>query len=330
MRKIVFEKVLKTIKKYNLLFKNDRVIIAISGGPDSVGLTHLLWCLRRKYLLKLHLLHFRHGLRNKTAEDKDLKLVRSLAKKLFLPLTVKRIKVKEFAQKKKVGLEEAARILRYQYLTKFAKEHNFNKIATGHTLDDQAETVLFNLIRGSGLNGLSGIPVYREENTVGIMRPLLRVTKNEILQYLKKENLSYSQDLTNFQLDYTRNRIRNELIPLLEKYNPQIKKHLANLAETIAQEITLPDKELGGILSSLLKKEKTKIKLDLRNFLCYNRNKQKKIINYLLKHWGRKNFTHFTELTNLINGKESGKRINLGKGWQAEKKNNQIYFWRNK
>ncbi|HCJ67717.1 MAG TPA: tRNA lysidine(34) synthetase TilS, partial [Elusimicrobia bacterium] len=200
MRKIVFEKVIKTIKKYELLSKNDRVIIAISGGADSVSLTHLLSCLRNKYLLKLHLLHFRHGLRNKKEEEKDLKIVTNLAKKLFLPLTVKKIKVREFAREKKIGLEESARILRYQYLTKFAKEHNFNKIVTGHTLDDQAETVLFNLIRGAGLTGLSGIPVYREENTIGIMRPLLKVTKNEILQYLKKENLSYSQDLTNLQL----------------------------------------------------------------------------------------------------------------------------------
>lgn len=328
MRKIVFEKVSKTIKKYNLLSKNDRIVIAISGGADSVGLTYLLWCLKKKYALKLHLFHFRHGLRGKKAENEDLKLVKSLAKKLFLPLTVKRIKVKEFAQKKKVGLEEAARILRYQCLTEFAKEHNFNKIATGHTLDDQAETVLFNLIRGTGLTGLSGIPVYREEKTTSIIRPLLRITKNEILQYLKKENLSYSEDLTNFQLNYTRNRIRNELIPLLEKYNPRIKEHLANLAETITENKISQDKELKKILPFLIKKQETKIKLDLRNFLCYNKNVQKEVINHLLEHYGKKSFAHFNALNNLINRKESGKQIDLGKGWQAEKKNNQVYFWK--
>ncbi len=328
MRKIVFEKVLKTIKKNNLLSKNDRVVIALSGGADSVSLAHLLSGLRNKYSLKLYLLHFRHGLRNKKEEGKDLKTVRNLAGRLFVPLTVKEINVQEFARRKKVGLEEAARILRYRYLAKFAQRYKYNKIATGHTLDDQAETVLLNLIRGSGLNGLSGIPVCRAENNFSIIRPLLKVTKNEILRYLQKVGLSYSQDFTNFQLDYTRNRIRNELIPLLEEYNPQIKKHLAHLAEMIAEDMANQGKISDIFLSGLLKKEKKKIKLDLRRFLDYNKTIQTGIIGYLLEHYGRRNFAHFTALSELLREKKSGKRIDLGQGWQAEKEGSRIYFWR--
>lgn len=328
MRKIFFGKVLRTVKKYNLFSEKDRVVVAFSGGPDSVSLTHLLWSLRNKYQFKLHLVHFQHGLRDKQAENKDLKIVENLAEKLSLPLTVKRISVQKVARKKKTSIEETARNLRYQYLTKFAKKYKFNKIATAHTLDDQTETVLFNLIRGTGLTGLAGIPVSRKENNIKIIRPLLKVTKKEILQYLEKENLSYAQDLTNLQLDYTRNRIRNELIPLLEKYNPQIKKHLAHLAETIAGDKVDAEKKLDKILSNLLKKEKRKIKLDLRRFLEYNKKVQTGMVNYLLEHYGRKNFAHFTALTELLREKKSGKRINLGEGWQAEKKDSQVYFWR--
>lgn len=327
MDRIFFERVQKIIKRYNFLKKGNRVIVAISGGPDSVCLAYLLWRLRKKYGLKLHLFHFQHGLRSKKAEKRDVEVVRNLAGKLSLPLIIKKIGVSSYARKYKLSIEEAGRNLRYKFLLDFAKKRNYNRIATGHTLDDQAETILFNLIRGSGTAGLSGIPPLRREGPVEIIRPLLATPKKEIVKYLKKEKLNYSQDFTNFHLNYTRNRIRHQLLPLLEKYNPRIKKHLFQLAEVIEEEESFWEKELKKIIPRVILYRKGKIILDLEEFLCYNKIIQSRIVEYLLQNWGRKSYEHFVSLNELIQTKQSGKRIDLGEGWRAEKRNGRIYIF---
>ena len=324
---MMLEKVQKTIKRYNLIEKGDSVLIAISGGADSVCLTYILWQLRKKYGLELRLIHFRHGLRSKKREDKEEKLIRNLAKGFGLPLNVKKINVSEYAKKNKLTVEEAGRNLRYQSLIDSAIKNNFDKIATGHNLDDQAETVLFNLLRGSGLPGLRGIPVIRQEKGVGIIRPLLGISRKEILQYAEERNLPFSVDETNISFSYTRNRIRYELLPLLEKYNPRIKEHLAHLAEIVREEEVKKEVKVKKIIPRLIIHRGKKIILDLKKFLCYNEISQDRIIDYLLESWGRKSFVHFTALKELITEKKTGKSIDLGRGWRAEKVDSKIYFF---
>ena len=324
---MMLEKVQKTIRRHNLLKKGDSVLIAISGGADSVCLTYILWQLKKKYGLDIRLIHFRHGLRSKKREDKEEKLIRNLAKGFGLPLRVKKINVSEYAKKNKLTVEEAGRNLRYQSLIDSAIKNNFDKIATGHNLDDQAETVLFNLLRGSGLPGLRGIPVIRQEKGVGIIRPLLGISRKEILQYAEERNLPFSVDETNISFSYTRNRIRYELLPLLEKYNPRIKEHLAHLAEIVREEEVKKEEKVKKIIPRLIIHRGKKIILDLKKFLCYNEISQDRIIDYLLESWGRKSFVHFTALKELITEKKTGKSIDLGRGWRAEKVDSKIYFF---
>jgi len=324
---MMLEKVQKTIRRHNLLKKGDSVLIAISGGADSVCLTYILWQLKKKYGLDIRLIHFRHGLRSKKREDKEEKLIRNLAKGFGLPLNVKKINVSEYAKKNKLTIEEAGRNLRYQSLIDSAIKNNFDKIATGHNLDDQAETVLFNLLRGSGLPGLRGIPVIRQEKGVGIIRPLLGISRKEILQYAEERNLPFSVDETNISFSYTRNRIRYELLPLLEKYNPRIKEHLAHLAEIVREEEVKKEEKVKKIIPRLIIHRGKKIILDLKKFLCYNEISQDRIIDYLLESWGRKSFVHFTALKELITEKKTGKSIDLGRGWRAEKVDSKIYFF---
>lgn len=334
---MVLEKVQNTIKKYNLLKKGDSILIAISGGADSVCLTYILWQLKKKYGLELRLIHFRHGLRSKKREDKEEKLIKNLAKGFRLPLTVKKINVSEYAKKNKLTIEEAGRNLRYQYLIDYAIKNDFDKIATGHNLDDQAETVLLNLLRGSGLPGLRGIPIIRQEKGlpsrsasakqgIGIIRPLLGISRKEILQYVKGKSLPFSVDETNISFSYTRNRIRHELLPLLEKYNPRVKEHLAHLAEIVREEEVKQEGKVKKIIPRLITRKGEKIILDLKKFLCYNKISQDRIIDYLLESWGRKSFVHFTSLKELIAEKKTGKSIDLGRGWRAEKVDSKIYF----
>lgn len=324
---MVLEKVQNTIKRYNLIEKRDSVLIAISGGADSVCLTYILWQLKKKYGLELRLIHFRHGLRSKKREDKEEKLIKNLAKGLRLPLTVRKINVSEYAKKNKLSIEEAGRNLRYRYLIDYAIKNDFDKIATGHSLDDQAETVLFNLLRGSGLPGLRGIPIIRQQKGIGIVRPLLGISRKEILKYLEGNNLPFSVDETNISFSYTRNRIRHELLPLLEKYNPRVKEHLAHLAEIVREEEIKQEEKVKKIIPRLITRKGEKIILDLKKFLCYNEISQDRIIDYLLESWGRKSFVHFTSLKELIAERKTGKSIDLGRGWRAEKKDDKIYFF---
>ena len=203
-----------TIQKFNLLNYNDRLILAVSGGPDSVTLVYLLNKLKKRWHLHLHLAHLNHMIRKDEA-DSDSIFVEKLAKKLNLPLTCERMKVKDFAKEAKLSLEEAARKVRYDFLLSVARENSAPKIALGHTRDDQAETVLMRFLRGSGISGLRGIPPKRKLNGCLIIRPLIEVSRCQILRFLSAKNISFRTDSSNLKNLYFRNRVRNQLLPFL-------------------------------------------------------------------------------------------------------------------
>ncbi|MFA4880752.1 MAG: tRNA lysidine(34) synthetase TilS [Candidatus Doudnabacteria bacterium] len=216
----MLEKVNQIIKQNCLIKEGDTVIVALSGGPDSVCLTHILWQLQKKLGFKIILAHLNHNLRGKES-DSDSRFVQRLAKKLNLPLENKKLR-------KKPKNEATAREARYAFLERVRKKHEGRGIAAAHTADDQVETILLNFLRGAGLAGLSGM---QPKNNF-LIRPLLECGRGEILGYLKKNHLTYRNDSSNFDLKYTRNKIRHKLLPLLEKeYNPQIRKNLLKLGE---------------------------------------------------------------------------------------------------
>jgi tRNA(Ile)-lysidine synthase len=225
-------KVKKTIEKHGLLKKGDKVLVACSGGADSTALLDILLTLRRDFSVQLALAHFNHKLRRNA--DKDEEFVHGLARTHGLPLYVKRESIRAYAREHGLNIEEAGRTRRYEFLKAVAAKISASRIATGHTMTDQAETFLLRLLRGSGPQGLAGIAPAIDGL---IIRPLLEVERGEIEKYLKARGLSCRTDESNFDRRYLRNRIRLDLIPFLErKFEPQIVPHLSQLAAIIREE----------------------------------------------------------------------------------------------
>lgn len=202
-----------------------KIIVALSGGPDSVTLLHKL----NKENHNLLAVHFNHNLRETAKRDEIF--VSDLCKNLNIPLKIISLDIYSYVKEHKTTIEEGARELRYKHLFNILKEKNFDKIALGHNLNDKCETILMNIVRGTGIDGLNGL----KAETGSIIRPIINMTKDEILQYLKENNLSYCTDETNLSNDYTRNKFRNIIIPELLKINSGLFGNLSRLAD-IAKE----------------------------------------------------------------------------------------------
>ncbi len=238
----------KTIERYGLLTSGDGVVVGVSGGADSLALLHILMRLSEPYQLRLHVAHLHHGARGADA-DTDAAYVADLAAAWGLPCTIERQDVPALARAHRLAFEEAARRVRYAFLSRVAGEAGAGKIAVGHNADDQAETVLMHFLRGAGLAGLRGMlpltPItdYRllEPFAAGplsaapsIIRPLLEVPRAAILAYCAAQGLAPRFDYSNLDTTYFRNRLRHELLPLLEKYVPNVRRRLCHTAAVIA------------------------------------------------------------------------------------------------
>ena len=210
-------KIIKTINKFNMLKQNDNILVALSGGADSVTLLHLLNSLK-EYSFNIWVCHVNHQIRGQEAQ-RDEDFVRRLCKNLSIPLFVETINVPELSRKNGKSLEEMAREVRYNIFNKLASKLNA-KIATAHTLNDSIETVILNLTRGTGLKGLCGIPAKRGK----IVRPLIEISRAQIEEYIKNNHLDFVNDSTNNDLEYKRNRIRHEIVPKLFIVNPSFAK----------------------------------------------------------------------------------------------------------
>ena len=235
----------QVIQRLNLLRQGERVVVAVSGGPDSLALLHILHTLRTHWDLTLIVAHLDHALRPTSREDAAF--VGRIAAQLGLFCVRERQDVRAYAKAHRLSLEEAAREVRYQFLAQVARATQATAIATGHTADDQAETVLMHFLRGAGLSGLKGMlarsrlvlpprePDTPAEPPVDLVRPLLFTPRRDIEAYLERKGLHPVQDETNFDTAFHRNRLRHELLPLLEReYQPQLRTRLARTAETLA------------------------------------------------------------------------------------------------
>jgi tRNA(Ile)-lysidine synthase len=229
----VWSKLMAFEKEHALLPPGRRVLAAVSGGPDSVVLAHWLFVQARRRNLTVALLHVNHGLRGKAAE-RDADFVRELGARLGLPVSVVRADVRGRAVKSGRGLEDAGRKERYRALAARARRGAFDAVATGHQLDDQAETVLLHLLRGTSLEGLGGIPPRRSlVPGVELIRPLLPLTRAEIIAYLDVHGLNWREDKTNRDPAFARNWVRAEVLPLLESRAPGIKERLTGIAAKV-------------------------------------------------------------------------------------------------
>jgi tRNA(Ile)-lysidine synthase len=231
-RRRVLETVKRTIAEHEMVVSGAAVLVGVSGGPDSVALLHILQHLAPEYGLRLAVAHLNHGLR-KEADD-EAEFVATLALNFGLACYIKKEDVSRFRRRHRLSLEEAARMRRYAFYNDLANRHRFDKIALGHQADDNAELVLMFMIRGSGPVGFAGIPPVRADR---IIRPLIRLPRPDILDYLKSVDLAYTTDRSNRDMRFMRNRIRSHLVPLLRRtYNPKISEALNRLADIQREE----------------------------------------------------------------------------------------------
>lgn len=222
----------KTVDSFGMIAPGDVIVAGVSGGPDSMALLFALWDLREFYPgTELIVSHVNHGLRG-AESDEDAEFVRDTAQRLGVPFECVRVDTEGFRKKRKLSIEDAARELRYGFFNDVLTKHSAQRIATAHTLNDQAETVIMRLIRGSGSQGLAGI----RPSVGNIIRPLINVTKHEAMEYLRSKGESWREDSTNSSDEFLRNRVRNELIPLLESYNPAVEQVLSRVAAVCAAE----------------------------------------------------------------------------------------------
>lgn len=262
--KDMFEKkVLETINKYKMIENGDSVIVAVSGGPDSISLLYTLIRLREKLNIKLTVAHVNHMLRD--VADSETRYVEHFCECNYVDCFVKRVDVKKLAEEQKIGTEEAGRNVRYDFFEEVFEKIHANKIAIAHNKNDNAETVLMNIMRGTGLSGIKGIEPVRNNK---IIRPLIEMDRDSIDKYCSDKSLFPKFDETNLDNSYTRNKVRNLLIPYIKnEFNPNFIDGINRLAELATQEDSyiesVVEKEFNDILISENSQE---LNLDLQKF----------------------------------------------------------------
>jgi len=247
----LIQKAEEAVAEYNMLQESDSVLVGVSGGADSVALVHVLKEIAPIFSIKLGIAHLNHSLRGNES-DADAGFVVSLSEKLNLPCYTAKEDIVEYKNKHGFSLEEAGRRVRYAFFENIAQREGFNKIALGHTSDDNAELVLMYLIRGSGPLGISGIPPVRGvfKTNLLIIRPFIKTARSDIINYISAKRLSYVVDKSNMDMKYLRNKIRHNLIPeLKENYNPKIVETINRLASIMRSEDEWMENELKSILN---------------------------------------------------------------------------------
>ncbi|MBQ6131571.1 MAG: tRNA lysidine(34) synthetase TilS [Selenomonadaceae bacterium] len=303
-----------------------RVLIAVSGGADSLALAQLMINSRQRFKLELVIAHFEHGLRGRASLD-DAAFVKNFAEERGIKFISGRGDVKNFAAENKISIETAARTLRYEFLSDVRRDLNCEAIVLAHHADDQAETILMRLLRGATSTGLSAMK-FRTLSEYGLLiRPLLRFRKVELENFCREKNLSPRLDATNFELDATRNRIRLELIPTLEKFNPALIETLCRLGEVTAEESDFIAAQAEKIFPAVVKDNA----LVRAEFLKLHPALQRVVIKKFLaqvtgsaKDFG---FVHFEGVRKVLIHGTAG--VELPKNLRADLKKGRLYITKN-
>lgn len=256
------ENILKTIRKYNLIDKGDKIVVGVSGGPDSICLLYILYELKTILDCELFVAHVNHSLRE--VADSETQYVQNTCKKLKIECFVKKTDILKLAKEQKKGTEEVGRNVRYEFFNEILEKTGSNKIATAHNCSDKAETVILNILRGSGVAGLKGIEINRDNKYI---RPLLETTREEIEKYCDENNLFPKIDESNSQNIYNRNKVRNKVIPYIKKeFNQNIIKTINRLSEVATEENEFMQKITKNEYKKISRIENDVIILDLKKF----------------------------------------------------------------
>ncbi len=266
------ENVLNTIKKYNLIEQNDKIVCAVSGGPDSICMLDILRRIKEENQINFDIIvcHINHLIREEATADEQY--VENYCRKYDIPFFAKRVDVKKVAKNDKQGTEEAGRKVRYDFFQEVFEKENATKIAIAHNKNDKIETIIMNVFRGSGISGLRGIEPIRDNKFI---RPLIETERINIEEYCKENNLNPRIDKTNFINDVTRNKIRNIVIPYIQKeFNPNFINTVDRLSEVITEEDEYMKKRTVEIYNKIkIREQEGIIELNLKEF-----NKQEEVI----------------------------------------------------
>ncbi len=331
---VLLPKVKAFCKKNSLLVSHDKIVIGVSGGPDSLALLHLLLALSPKFDLTLTVAHLNHQLRGPDS-DADAAYVQEIAARWQLPVILEAHNVANLAARRKQSLEEAARQVRYAFLWRVAIDQGANKIAVGHNSGDQVETILMHFLRGTGLAGLRGmlpqidvatLSLYSEDipdsasvPAPRLIRPLLETSRTDIEAYCRENELAPRQDFSNLDTTFYRNRLRHKLIPELETYNPNIRRILQRTAKVIAAEIEILNERLDEVWPLVVKHESAgRIEFELAQWLdlplALKRSILRRAVHLLRRSLRDIGFEHIENAIDIVEKGSTGAKTTLPQG----------------
>lgn len=322
---MVYEEVLKTVKENNLIAENEGVVVALSGGPDSVCLLHVLHRMSEEMNLKIYAAHLNHKIRGLEAYMDSL-YVMKLCEELQIPCFIRAIDVPKYCSDNKLGLEDGARKLRYEIFDEIREKVGADKIAIGHNKNDQAETVLMRIMRGTGLQGLRGIEYKREG---GIIRPILDISREDIEKYCEENNLTPRIDRTNLEAIYSRNKIRLKILPYMkEEFNENIVGSIVRMSNNIKVDSDYIDSQAEKAYGEICRKYEDGVYMFVGPLEEeHEAIKTRLVINAIREVLGDVNSIdkkHIDDVLNLMEKNKSGKKINLPRGLYAYRFNDYI------
>ncbi len=309
----VLRQVRETLRRHQMLSGGETVVVATSGGPDSVALLHLLCRLRDELSLRLHAVHVDHGLHRSSAAHAQF--VKRIARAWGVPASVYRVNVRSHARGRRLSVEDAARELRYAALERAARRVGATHIAVAHTADDQVETVLLWLLRGAGSDGLAGMPASRPHGRLRVVRPLIDLWRQDVTAYLAAEGLPSKTDPTNRLRRPLRNRIRQDLLPRLAGYNPGVKAVLRRLALQVAGDAEVLDRLSTEAARGAVRRSGARVIINAARFCALPAAVQRRVAHQALRA-ARGNirgvaFVHIERIRSMAANEHVGERADL-------------------
>ncbi len=319
------DKIISTIKRYDMLKSGDGVVVGVSGGPDSLCLLYILYGMREEFGLNLYVAHINHGIRGNEA-DEDARFVEETAGILDLPFFMRKVNVPEIAENTGLSCELVGRNIRYEFFDEVAVKTQAQKIAVAHNKNDLAETFLLHLIRGSGPTGLVGIrPVNGR-----VIRPLIEVSREEIEEYIRSNGLKPRIDATNYEEIYNRNRVRLKVIPCMETLNPGLIDSIARTASILRDDEDFFDNIVRKLAKDCIRTEDGGVSVDVRQLLLMRPSVRNRVIRYAVKllkgDYLNLELKHIDDVVGLAGGCRTGSSINLPGGLAAEVSYGRIIF----
>lgn len=326
----VEEKVKKTIQKYNLIQAKDKIVLGVSGGPDSLFMLQILNKLKEELKFDIVVAHINHMLREEAESEEEF--VKAFCQKIDIEFYSKRIDVEKYANNNKIGLEEAGRKVRYEFFEEIKEKTNSNKIAIAHNKNDKVETIIMHLLRGSGISGLQGIEPIKEGK---IIRPIIEIERGEIERYCEENQLEPCIDKSNFENKYTRNKIRNVVIPYIkQEFNPNIVETITRLSEIITDENQYLVKQTEKTYKEILiEEQENQTKLKLKEFNKLDKVIKNRIILYTIAKLRGSSVgiekIHIDDIIKLCQNNIGNKYLTPNKGLKVLINDKKIFFIKN-